>query len=144
MGTARGTKYGYGKNGKPFLTKEPKLLLNDNFAGKPVGIHMVIGRRPIIAFGNLTGDRQMLEFTKAGGRARLALIVLHDDATREYVRTSQGRGPSQDARDSKVQPGSVSNQQRPGRKAVSGLRKVKLDFLIVYIFPFAAKVLRVG
>jgi hypothetical protein len=84
VGTAGGTKYGYEKNGKPYLTKEPKLL-NDNFAGKPEGIHMMIGRRPIIAFGNLTGDRQMLEFTKAGGRAWLALIVLHDDATREYA-----------------------------------------------------------
>ena len=39
-------EYGYGKNGKPFLTKEPKLLLNDNNAGKPEGIHLEIGRRP--------------------------------------------------------------------------------------------------
>jgi hypothetical protein len=30
VGTAGGTKYGYGKDGKPFLTKEPKLLLNDD------------------------------------------------------------------------------------------------------------------
>jgi hypothetical protein len=34
VGTAGGTKYGYGKDGKPFLTKEPKLILNDNNAGK--------------------------------------------------------------------------------------------------------------
>ena len=40
------TKYGYDKDGKPFLTKEPKLLLNDNNAGKPEGIHLMIGRRP--------------------------------------------------------------------------------------------------
>jgi phosphoserine phosphatase len=85
VGTAGGTKYGYEKNGKPFLTKEPKLLLNDNFAGKPEGIHFMIGARPIIAFGNSTGDRQMLEYTKAGDGARLALIVLHDDAAREYA-----------------------------------------------------------
>lgn len=61
VGTAGGTKYGYGKDGKPFLTKEPKLLLNDNDAGKPEGIHLMIGRRPYAAFGNSTGDRQMLE-----------------------------------------------------------------------------------
>ena len=30
VGTASGTKYGYDKSGKPFLTKEPKLLLNDD------------------------------------------------------------------------------------------------------------------
>ena len=47
IGTAGGTKYGYGKDGKPFLTKEPKLLLNDNNAGKPEGIHLMIGRRPV-------------------------------------------------------------------------------------------------
>jgi len=43
VGSAGGTKYGYEKDGKPFLTKEPKLLLNDDNAGKPEGIHMMIG-----------------------------------------------------------------------------------------------------
>jgi phosphoglycolate phosphatase-like HAD superfamily hydrolase len=85
VGTAGGTKYSYAKNGKPFLTKEPKLLLNDNNADKPEGIHLMIGRRPNAAFGNSTGDQQMLEYAKAGDGARLAMLVLHDDATREYA-----------------------------------------------------------
>ena len=85
VGTALSTKYGYEKNGKPFLTKEPKLVLNDNDAGKPEGIHLMIGRVPHIAFGNSTGDQQMLEYTKAGDGARLSLLVLHDDAEREYA-----------------------------------------------------------
>ena len=85
VGTAGGTKYGYDKDGKPFLTKEPKLLLNDNDAGKPEGIHLMIGRRPVAAFGNSTGDQQMLEYTKAGDGARLAMLVLHDDEKREYA-----------------------------------------------------------
>ncbi|MGH7287084.1 MAG: HAD family hydrolase [Myxococcota bacterium] len=85
VGTAGATKYGYAKDGKPFLTKEPKLLLNDNDAGKPEGIHLMIGRRPVAAFGNSDGDRQMLEYTKAGDGTRLAMIVLHDDAKREYA-----------------------------------------------------------
>ena len=97
VGTAGGTKYGYDKAGKPFLTKEPKLLLNDNNAGKPEGIHLMIGRRPHAAFGNSTGDRQMLEYTKAGDGARLSMIVLHDDATREYA-----YGPAQGLPDTKV------------------------------------------
>src|SRR5215475_12408683 len=54
IGTAGGTKYSYDRDGKPFLTKEPKLLLNDNNAGKPEGIHLEIGRRPRAAFGNST------------------------------------------------------------------------------------------
>ncbi|MDS4070187.1 MAG: HAD family hydrolase, partial [Candidatus Competibacter sp.] len=97
VGTAGGTKYGYDKAGKPFLTKELKLLLNDNNAGKPEGIHLMIGRRPYAAFGNSTGDRQMLEYTKAGDGARLAMLVLHDDATREYA-----YGPAQGLPDTKV------------------------------------------
>ena len=97
VGSAVGTKFGYDKTGKPFLTKEPKLLLNDNNAGKPEGIHLMIGRRPHAAFGNSTGDRQMLEYTKAGDGARLSMIVLHDDAKREYA-----YGPAQGLPDTKV------------------------------------------
>jgi phosphoglycolate phosphatase-like HAD superfamily hydrolase len=85
VGTAGGTKYGYDRSGRPFLTKEPKLLLNDDKAGKPEGIHLMIGRRPYAAFGNSTGDRQMLEYCKAGEGARLAVLLLHDDAKREYA-----------------------------------------------------------
>ncbi len=97
VGTAGGTSYGYDKNGRPFLTKEPKLLLNDNNAGKPEGIHLMIGRRPYAAFGNSTGDRQMLEYAKAGEGARLAMLVLHDDAKREYA-----YGPALGLPDTKV------------------------------------------
>jgi phosphoglycolate phosphatase-like HAD superfamily hydrolase len=97
VGSAGGTKYGYGKDGKPFLTKEPKLLLNDNDAGKPEGIHLMIGRRPVAAFGNSTGDQQMLEYTKAGAGARLAMIVLVDDGKREYA-----YGPAQGLPDTHV------------------------------------------
>jgi hypothetical protein len=41
----------HGKDGKPSLTKDPELLLNDDNAGKPEGIHLTIGRRPYAAFG---------------------------------------------------------------------------------------------
>jgi phosphoglycolate phosphatase-like HAD superfamily hydrolase len=97
VGTAGGTKYSYDQNGKPFLTKEPKLLLNDNNAGKPEGIHLMIGRRPYAAFGNSTGDRQMLEYTKAGDGERLGMLLLHDDAKREYA-----YGPASGLPDTKV------------------------------------------
>ena len=57
----------------------------------------MIGRRPYAAFGNSAGDQQMLEYTKAGGGARLSMLVLHDDAQREYA-----YGPAQGLPDTKV------------------------------------------
>jgi len=97
VGTVGGTKYGYDKAGRPILTKEPKLLLNDDKAGKPEGIHLMIGRRPYAAFGNSDGDRQMLEYTGAGDGARLMMLVLHDDAQREYA-----YGPARGLPDTRV------------------------------------------
>jgi phosphoglycolate phosphatase-like HAD superfamily hydrolase len=97
VGTVGGTSYGHDSAGKPILTKEPKLLLNDDHAGKPEGIHMMIGRRPVAAVGNSIGDQDTLEFTKAGPGLRLAMLVMHDDAVREYA-----YGPALGMRDSKI------------------------------------------
>jgi phosphoglycolate phosphatase-like HAD superfamily hydrolase len=97
VGTAGGTTYSYDNSGKPFLTKDPRLLLNDNNAGKPEGIHLMIGRQPYASFGNSTGDREMLEYTKAGTGQRLSMLLLHDDAEREYA-----YGPAQSLPDSKI------------------------------------------
>ncbi|MFZ0852080.1 MAG: HAD family hydrolase [Hyphomicrobiaceae bacterium] len=97
VGTMGGTTYGYAKDGVPELTKDPRLLLNDDKAGKAEGIHLMIGRRPYAAFGNSDGDRQMLEYTRAGDGARLAMLLLHDDAEREYA-----YGPAQGLADTKV------------------------------------------
>jgi hypothetical protein len=85
VGSEGRTKFIYDISGKPNLTKDPSLLLNDDNAGKVEGIHMMIGRRPHAAFGNSIGDKQMLEYTGAGDGARLMMLVLHDDAEREYA-----------------------------------------------------------
>jgi phosphoglycolate phosphatase-like HAD superfamily hydrolase len=97
IGTAGAVKYVYPNDGTPHLVKLPKLIVNDNDAGKPEAIHLEIGRRPFAAFGNSTGDQQMLEYTKGGTGMRLSMIVLHDDATREYA-----YGPATGLPDSKV------------------------------------------
>ena len=57
----------------------------------------MIVRRPYAAFGNLSGDQQMLKYTQAGDGARLMMLVLHDDAEREYA-----YGPAQGLVDTKV------------------------------------------
>ncbi len=97
MGSVGSVTYRYDAKGEPTLTKEPKMLLIDDGSGKPEGIHLLIGRRPQLAFGNSGGDRQMLEYTDAGSGARLSLLLLHDDATREYA-----YGPARGLPDSKI------------------------------------------
>ena len=85
IGSAIALKYTYDAAGKGVLMKPPKMLLNDNFSGKPEDIYLFIGRHPEAAFGNSTGDQQMLEYAQAGTGATLEMIVLHDDAQREYA-----------------------------------------------------------
>jgi hypothetical protein len=73
------------RDGKPVLVRLPEIDFIDDKAGKPVGIHKFIGRRPIASFGNSDGDLQMLQWTTAGGGVRFALIVYHTDAEREWA-----------------------------------------------------------
>jgi phosphoserine phosphatase len=78
------------RDGKPVLVRLPEINFIDDKAGKPVGINSQIGRRPIAAFGNSDGDLEMLQWATAGEGARLAVIIHHTDAEREwaYDRTS--------------------------------------------------------
>jgi phosphoglycolate phosphatase-like HAD superfamily hydrolase len=85
VGSTGKVKYEYDKNGTPELIKVPEVLLVDDKTGKPEGINMIIGRRSHAAFGNSTGDQQMLEYTGAGDGATLMMLVHHDDAKREYA-----------------------------------------------------------
>ena len=71
------------RDGKAVLVRLPEVNFNDDKAGKAISINQHIGRRPIMAFGNSDGDREMLEYTQSGGGARFELLVLHDDAVRE-------------------------------------------------------------
>jgi len=73
------------RDGQPVLLRLPQLNFNNDKAGKPVAINQHIGRRPIAAFGNSEGDQQMLEYTQGGSGARFGLLVLHNDAAREYT-----------------------------------------------------------
>jgi phosphoglycolate phosphatase-like HAD superfamily hydrolase len=74
------------RNGKPVLVKTLDHLFIDDKEGKPVGIHHLIGRRPIACFGNRDGDQAMLEYTTIGNpRPSFGLIVHHTDADREYA-----------------------------------------------------------
>jgi phosphoserine phosphatase len=84
IGSSLETKFEYDADGKAVLMRPPKLLLYNDLAGKPEDIYLFLGRAPRAAFGNSTGDQQMLEYTQAAGGARLMALVLHDDPEREY------------------------------------------------------------
>jgi phosphoglycolate phosphatase-like HAD superfamily hydrolase len=96
VGSSIATKYEY-QGGIPVLMREPKVFFIDDKAGKPIGINLFIGKRPYAAFGNSGGDREMLEWTGAGDGTRLMMLVLHDDAEREYA-----YGPANGLPDTKV------------------------------------------
>jgi phosphoserine phosphatase len=84
VGSSIKTKFEW-RDGKPVLTRLPELNFIDDKAGKPVGIHQQIGRRPIAAFGNSDGDFEMLAWTTSAPHPRLGVIIHHDDADREYA-----------------------------------------------------------
>jgi phosphoglycolate phosphatase-like HAD superfamily hydrolase len=84
IGSSIATEYQV-RDGRPVLVRFPKLDFLDDKAGKPVGIHRFIGRRPIAAFGNSDGDREMLQWTTLADGPRFGLLVRHTDATREYA-----------------------------------------------------------
>lgn len=84
IGSSAKTKFEM-RDGKPVIVRLPELNFNDDKDGKPVAINQHIGRRPIAAFGNSRGDQEMLEYTQGGNGVRFELLVLHDDAAREYA-----------------------------------------------------------
>jgi phosphoglycolate phosphatase-like HAD superfamily hydrolase len=84
IGTISQVEFGV-KDGKPVLTRMPKIDFIDDGPGKPAGIYRAIGRRPLLAFGNSDGDHQMLQFTAAGAGRRFMGLVRHTDAEREWA-----------------------------------------------------------
>jgi phosphoserine phosphatase len=84
IGSSIETRYEL-RDGRPVLVRVPEIAFVDDKAGKPVGIHRHIGRRPILAFGNSDGDFEMLEWTTSGTGPRLGLLLHHDDGEREFA-----------------------------------------------------------
>jgi phosphoglycolate phosphatase-like HAD superfamily hydrolase len=97
IGSAAETSFSYGPDGKPMMTRPPKLLFYNDVTAKPQDIYLFLGRPPRAAFGNSLGDEPMLDYTAAAGGSRFMALVFHDDATREYA-----YGPANGLADTKV------------------------------------------
>jgi phosphoserine phosphatase len=70
------------------LLYKSKIEFFDDGPEKPVRIWSRVGRHPLVAGGNSNGDIPMMRFARTGGREALRLLVLHDDADREFVYTA--------------------------------------------------------
>jgi hypothetical protein len=66
------------------LTHMPQADYLDDGPEKPVRIWSRVGRRPLLAAGNSNGDIPMLQFASHNDKRSLRLLVLHDDAEREF------------------------------------------------------------
>jgi phosphoglycolate phosphatase-like HAD superfamily hydrolase len=77
-----------GADGEGSLIYKSELEFFDDGPQKPVRIWSRVGRRPVVAGGNSNGDIPMLRFARAGDRAGLRLLLLHDDADREFAYTA--------------------------------------------------------
>jgi haloacid dehalogenase-like hydrolase len=125
VGSSIKTKYEM-RDGKPVLIRLAEIDVVNDKAGKPVGINSHIGRRPVAAFGNSDGDREMLEWTQAGGGARLMMLVHHDDAAREWAYGAESKiGTFSDSL--------MTEEKKKGWMVIS----MKNDWKV--IFPFEKK-----
>ena len=83
VGSSVGLEFRENGDGGDVLT-QPRLAVLDDGPAKPPSIWSRIGKRPILAAGNSNGDIQMLQFANQPPRPALRLLVLHDDAAREF------------------------------------------------------------
>jgi len=87
IGSAAALAYESNERGGTITHKAEAEYLDDG-PQKPIRIWSRMGRRPLVAGGNSNGDVPMLEFTKYADKPTLRLLVLHDDAEREFDYTS--------------------------------------------------------
>ncbi len=73
------------ENNEVIIRKLPAINFIDDKAGKPVGIHQYIGKKPVFASGNSDGDLQMLQYTASGEGPSFMLYLHHTDSIREWA-----------------------------------------------------------
>jgi phosphoserine phosphatase len=87
IGSASALEYTSDERGGTITHKAEADYLDDG-PQKPIRIWSRTGRRPLLAAGNSNGDIPMLDFTQHPDRPFLRLLILHDDAEREFDYTS--------------------------------------------------------
>jgi phosphoserine phosphatase len=85
IGSTLAYRYLVDDAGVDTIVQRAELDVVDDGPGKPIQIWNIIGRRPILAAGNSNGDLQMLNFAGGSSLPALRLLVVHDDADREFA-----------------------------------------------------------
>ena len=96
VGSSMTLDYRQGDAGSHVLYKAGIEFFDDG-PTKPVRIWSRIGRRPVLAFGNSNGDREMLRYAGTGEGPALRLLLLHDDGEREFAYTAGAEDALADA-----------------------------------------------
>ncbi|MBN2616334.1 MAG: haloacid dehalogenase-like hydrolase [Bacteroidales bacterium] len=85
-------EYVYGKETK-FILKPEIFTPSNNGDGKAIDIYTQLGKTPVFAFGNTTGDWGMFRMTSTNTLPNICFMLNHDDGAREYVyKPWHGRG----------------------------------------------------
>ena len=92
------TALDYTSDGGGTIVRKPEADVLDDGPQKPVRIWSRVGRRPLLAAGNSNGDIHMLDFTQHADKPFLRLLVLHDDAEREFAYTAGAEASLERAR----------------------------------------------
>ena len=109
------------RDGKPVLVRLPEVDFIDDKAGKPVGIHQFIGRRPIAAFGNSDGDFEMLRVDEVRRRARAS-------GSSSTTTTPSGSTPTTATRTSARSPAASTRPAKRGWTVVD----MNQDWKVIY------------
>jgi hypothetical protein len=84
MGSSVVTEFDY-NDGDSVIRRSDEIDFIDDKEGKPVGIHRLIGKKPVFACGNSDGDLQMMQWTDSNTYSSFQLYLHHTDADREWA-----------------------------------------------------------
>ena len=123
IGSSTALDYVGDDNGGAIIRKPEADVLDDG-PQKPVRIWSRVGRRPLLAAGNSNGDIQMLDFAQHATKPTLRLLVLHDDAEREFDYTAGCRESARAGADGALDRGQHGKglvDRLPGRVTVDDM-----------------------
>lgn len=102
-------EYNMGKDEK-MLLGAPLDTVECGLSGKPAAIAREIGKRPVLAFGNSSGDYSMLNYAEGNPKhTGMGFFIICDDTVREYGSNEKAAGFYEEAEKQGWTPISMAN-----------------------------------